>query len=1090
MPSSTLRLLGVCFFLSGGAGLVYEIVWSRHLQLLFGSTTEAVSVVLAVFMTGLGLGAHVLGRVVDRSPSPLRLYGLLEIGVGVYALLTDPLLALTRTAFFALARHTDLSPASATAAKTILSAAVLLLPAFLMGGTLPALVRAVSESAARAQRLVALFYAFNTLGAVAGTAATGFVFLEILGMTQTMRLSAAVSIGVGLVAVLRARQEAAAAPPDAATVRLWDAISTIARAPGGRYALVGLFVSGATTMLYEVVFVRTLGLVFGVSSYAFTIVLAVFLVGLGLGAVACGLMAGVRPPRVLDFAVVQLGVALSAAAGFALIPWAPRAVAYFRQVPGLGFWEVLGAKGVVAVLVLFPLALVCGLSVPLLIGAVAQDLKSLGRVIGSAYMVNTAGTVVGSLATGFALITLLGTERSLRAGALLNLVVGLWGLFAVGLITRWRPRILATLVLGVPAALLAIVPGPWPAWTYIGVDTAGSYVFTSRADLESSLTVSGHEIRFFREGRNATVAVAQTPKGRVLLVGGHPDASDLLDMETQILLGLLPVAVHPHPADVLVVGFGSGVTVDSVARVPDVARIDCVELERSVVEASPLFRHVNHAVERSPKVRFSFNDARSFVGATSHEYDVIVSQPSNPWRAGVASLFTTDFFQSARRVMKKGAIFGQWFQLYNIDFDSFRLALRSLAHVFPEQQIWWLSRTDVLILASDEPIRLPRARIDDLLTGEFRADRVGAARIGRPDELYARLLLTTAGVKELLKGEGPLHTDDLPLLEFEAPRGVFDGDDLNPARVLAAKVRNGVGPLPVDGEPVPGFEQWLGLSGLYRSASLMAESREALRRAEQSGAPPGVTRVRASELALESRDTAGARRLLEEAIQLGGPGAVDPATEPGRRGALISARVAILERRLADAARTLDGVAAADGPGALPPAESVDLFEGLVDAGETAAAFTAGARILESARIGTRIGAAAVGRVQFRLPNLAPKVPPAELRALLERAPRATDGFPEISRVLTQARLFEIERRPQDVIRLCERLESLGLVQTGALTLHARALDAVGRHGDADRRRERARLLSPQSVRVPVDSGLFVRRPEAGVAPDAPPGAR
>src|SRR5262245_9735204 len=279
-PRATRLLLAVCFFVSGGAGLVYEVLWSRHLQVLFGSTTESVAAVLAVFMTGLGLGGHLLGRVADRTRSPMRLYGVLEIGVGLFAVVTPALLGLARVVWSAIAPHVEPTGASGMAVKLLLAALVLVPPATLMGGTLPALVRATAESGDTARAQVGLLYALNTLGAVLGTLGTGFVLVEVLGLSSSMRVTAVVNIGIGALVVARARRHGSmprmAETGDAAShrARPLAALRALAATTNGRYALCGLFLSGALTMLCEVVFTRVLGLVFGVSSYAFTMVLA------------------------------------------------------------------------------------------------------------------------------------------------------------------------------------------------------------------------------------------------------------------------------------------------------------------------------------------------------------------------------------------------------------------------------------------------------------------------------------------------------------------------------------------------------------------------------------------------------------------------------------------------------------------------------------------------------------------------------------------------------------------------------------------------------------------------------------------------
>ncbi|HEV8269261.1 MAG TPA: fused MFS/spermidine synthase, partial [Thermoanaerobaculia bacterium] len=686
LPSAdraTRLLLGLCFFASGAAGLVYEVLWSRHLQRFFGSSTEAVSVVLAVFMLGLGLGGHFLGRRIDRSPSPMRLYALLEIGIGLYAFATPLVLAAAQGAWAAAAGRVELGAAASVALKVVLAMGVLAVPAFLMGGTFPALVRAVSDDRAGAQRLIGLFYALNTAGAVLGTLATGFVFLELLGEKRSLLLCGVVNAGIGVLLLARDRRRGHPAPEADEPSPEAGVLSSLASSRTGRYVLLGLLVSGLTTMLYEIVFVRILGLVFGVSTYAFSIVLAVFLLGLAGGALLCSGLTRFRAPRVLDFAVSQLVVSLFATVALFFIPSVPLAVAILRQIPELGFWQILGGKAVLAALFVFPLALAAGVSVPLLMSALAEDVRDLGRQIGDAYLVNTVGTVTGSLAAGFLLVPLLGTERTLRVGAFVPAATALAGYLLLG-----SGRRLGAFV----AVILAVVGLAAPRWSprlFLSSDAAGAQAaFATRLELESAVTLSPLELVFLKEGRNAAVAVTRTPGARSLLVNGHADASDGPDMSTQLLLGVIPALAHPHPRNVFVVGFGSGVTADAAARCPDVEHVDVAELERAVVTSAPWFRHVNHDVASSPKVRFLYDDARSVLVATPRRYDLILSEPSNPWRAGIANLFTADFFAAAKRTLNKGGVFAQWLQLYQLDFASVEMILRTFSRSFRHTQVW------------------------------------------------------------------------------------------------------------------------------------------------------------------------------------------------------------------------------------------------------------------------------------------------------------------------------------------------------------------------------------------------------------------
>jgi spermidine synthase len=1059
VPGRTTRaLLTACFFVTGGTGLVYEVLWSRHLQFLFGSTTEAVSVVLGVFMTGLGLGAYLLAPRVDASPSPLRAYGLLEIGVGAYALLTGPLLALVSLVYGAIASRLEPGPGVAALLKVVLSGAVLFLPAFLMGATLPALVRALSASADGARRTLPLLYGLNTLGAVAGTLGTGLVFLEVFGLSTTMLLCALVNLGVGTFALWRSRADGGG---------LRDALSSspaggasllrgLAGSRAGLFALAALFASGAATMGYEVVFTRVLALVFGVSSYAFTIVLAVFLAGLALGALAAAGLAALRRPRLSDVTGAQAALALAALGALALLPAVPRILLYLHQVPEPLFWSTLAAKGALAALFLLPLSFVAGLSLPLLIDAVTGDLASVGRAIGGAYLVNTAGALVGSLATGFVLVPALGTEGALRALLVFTAATALLGAALAG-----GPRALRVLAAAAALGAIAAAPGAgrWPRGIFVTSDYAAKPIRTSRFEIEAALGGANQEFLFLREGRNSTVCATQDGAGRTLFVGAHPDASDsATDMPTQLLLGFVPLAVHPRPEDVFVVGFGSGVTADVAARFPETRNVVIGELERAVVDASPAFRHVHHDVTANPKVRIVYDDARSVLQATPRRYDVVISEPSNPWRAGVANLFTADFYGSTRRVLKKGGIFAQWTQLYHLDSETVRMILRTFRSVFPEVEVWWLTEGDVVLLGSETPLLWSRARVEGLLEGPFAADRRRAMHLGTAPEFWSRYLLGTKEV-EAFAGQGPRHTDDRPLLEFRAPRGLYSPEGRNVERLLYAKISSGA-LVPPSLDPPPSAETvWLGIASMYM-AGRASEAHAALQRALDSG-PTALGLVRAAAAALDKADAPGAEKLLELADAAPHAGQPDVARERGQ----VRGRLLTLRGELDTAARVLESVSELEGP------LGVELARAAAARGDVNRAFALVGRLLAAARLEGPVGQLQSWALWELLRRLAPSDPPAAL-ALVRGAPPASAGFAQGPRALAEAAAAEAAGLPADAVDACSRAEAVGFVHPELFGIHIRSLRALGRTAEAERLTDRLHALVPLTAAEPVPSAL------------------
>ncbi|KAA0249558.1 MAG: hypothetical protein EDX89_23845 [Acidobacteria bacterium] len=1054
MTARTRLLLLACFFVSGGTGLVYEVLWSRHLSLLFGSTTEAVSVVLAVFMTGLGAGAYFLGPRVDRSPSPMRLYALFEAGVGAYALLTGPLLSLVRAAWLGIASRAELSAAAATGVKGLLAALVLLPPAFLMGGTLPALVRAVSEDVAAARRRVALLYALNTLGAVAGTLAEGFVFLEAFGLWRTMWLTALVNLLIGWVVFRRSVQAEAAAPPDEAREPLLAALRRLATAPGGRYALLGLVASGAATMAYEIVFLRVLGIVFGVSAQAFTIVLACFLLGLGLGSLAAARLSRVRAARLSDFALSQLLVAIAALAAHAVLPRATRAIVLLHQWPEPTFGQVLLGKALVAAAFLLPLAFLAGLGVPLLLEALADEVPRLGRIVGAAYLANTAGTVLGSLLAGFVLVPRLGTEGTLEAALGLSAAVA-----AAGLLRPPRTGRSLALAGASAAALLAALLAPsWPVRLFLFSDTAiPQGPVATRLEMERRATAYPYEALAFREGRNAAVAVGTTQMGRVLLVSGHPDGSDQRDMETQLLLAVVPLAVHPRPGNVLVVGFGTGVTAGAVARAPGVDRVTTVEIERAVLDVAPFFSHVNGEVLSSPKLRVVVDDARSHVLSTRQKYDLVVSEPSNPWRAGVASLFTREFFEGVKGTLAPGGVLAQWVQLYFLEPESLRMILRTLGDVFPEVEVWMLDGLNVVVLASERPLTVDRARLEAVAGGTFRDELRKHAWVDSPDALLARRLLGTKEARAFA-GDGERHTDDLPLLEFAAGRGFYRADGRNAARLLAAKLASGALAGPVSGTPPEEGRLWLEVAAMCRASGLKAESGQALDRAEKAGEAARALARRAA-YANADREPASTAAALAAFERLPGPVPADAA----REAALTRARLLVQKGEL-EAALSSFGEAAP-----LTGAEQAEKLGALVLSGRPTEAIGLARDLLTRARVGGDVAGAEVGVVLDQLLDLAARgASPLELARLLEETSAGSTGLAVALRLKTRAFLLDRAGRPSEALAAVERAIEVGPVDPQALALRVRLLSGLGREDEAIEAGRDLEEVVPRALSEPV----------------------
>lgn len=1026
-------LLAACFFVSGAAGLVYEVLWSRHLALSLGANAEAVGLVLAVFMSGVGLGSRAFGGLADRARSPLRLYAALEAGIGLFALATGPLLAGVSRAFPVLAAAFGGGTTAAAAAKAVLAAAVLFPPAFLMGGTLPALARALGGERSRAPRVVSLLYAVNLAGAVLGAAATGFWLVEHAGLSATMRLAAAADLAVAAAALAASRRLERSAPAAAPEAAPPEPLAPLTRAA----LFAGLFASGAVFMLDEVVFTRLLALAFGVSSYSFTLVLVLCLLGLGIGGFAASARAARGPVGLESFGRVQLAAAALLALAMAAVPLVARALVLARQVPGLGFGASLALKAALAAALLLPLAAVAGAGMPLLLAFVAGRPGGVGTSVGKAALVNTAGTLAGSLATGFVLVTVLGSQATLRLGALASLGAGLLALAAA----RGRPGAAATATAGALALGVLLVPR-WPDWVFLRSDTYPRIApAVTRLEFEQRLRVSNVERLFFEEGRNATIAVLQGARTRTLLANGHPEASDAGDMGTQVGIAIVPLVLHPAPREVLVVGFASGVTADTAARAPGVERVDVADLETAMFRAAARFAHVNHGVLANPKVRLHPVDARSLIAAGGARWDVIVSEPSNLWRAGVSNLFTADFYASARRALKPGGVFAQWLQLYGLRWETLRTVLATLARSFPHAEVWWVDGSDILLLGSEAPLVASRARAEAILEGTYGEDLRNHLAMPEPSGFWARYLLGRADLDALVKGADRVNTDDRPIVEFDAPRDLFRPDEGNAGRLLEEKIARGRLAPAVDGTPPTSAEAWAGLAGMYGMAARPALARAAALRAFDEAPDPALA-LRAARYALQDGAVADAEADLVQGRAAG----ADPAMAADVEGRLRTMQGRIEEALAAFARADTDGVA------------GLERLSLLAIFGEEDAALEQADRLLAARARGALSGGDAARAVQEL--GRAARSREGAVRALasIEKRLGADDGVPRIPVLKARAALELTAGRPAEALAACAQAEALSALDPDLMATRAQALRALGRYAEAGRtERERER---------------------------------
>ena len=769
-------MLVACLFVSGATGLVYQVVWLRMLGLVFGHTVYAITAVLAAFMGGLGLGSYLFGRRAAGFTSPIRTYGFLEIGIGAYCALTPLLFWLISRVYLGLHTTLTTSYAAFSFVQLVLVFAVLLVPTALMGATLPVLVQGLVRRDAEISRTVGTLYAMNTFGAVVGVALAGYVLLPEWGNRAVLWGAAVANVAVGLAAIWYAGRRAASDPRATAAAALRrgaPAVDTGRPATSAQAWLVaaGLAISGAVSMVYEVAWTRALALVIGSSTYAFSAMLLAFLIGIAGGAALYSWLWGTRRVGPAAFAALQAGIGLSVALVvlvFERLPEVFLAALVRSQSPS--FVQVV--QVLMSAFVLLGPALLIGATFPCAVAACASTTARAGADTGRLYGLNTLGAIVGTVLTGFLLVPALGVHGTILTGVVTNLALAAL-LFAVPF-RALSPRRSAVAAAALVLALLM----PWlPRWSP-QVMSSGVAIYALEYLPDTMLggiapLLAQREIIFYRDGPSATVAVTRAGDQVSLRVNGKVDASsNLADMPTQFMLGHLPMLLHPDPRQVLVIGFGSGITTGAVARHP-LDRLDTLEIEPAVVEASGFFLRENGDVLRDPRVQLVVADARNFLLTTSRRYDVISSAPSNPWIGGLASLFSREFFGLARDRLRPGGLMVQWIQGYGLAPEDLAMVVATFRSVFPSTTVWQATQGDYLLVGQAAPAPL------DLRTLRARWSKVSGVRedlgrLGIADwpGVLGFFLLAEADVA-LLPGGTRWNTDDRLELEFSAPRGLM-----------------------------------------------------------------------------------------------------------------------------------------------------------------------------------------------------------------------------------------------------------------------------------------------------------------------------
>ncbi len=762
MPSR--RAVFALFFLSGIAGLIYQVLWLRRLSVIFGVTVYAASTVLASFMAGLAIGSLLAGRVMRRGVPPLRAFGIAEVLVGVTGLASPLLLEAASSIYLTLHRAAPESLGLLTMARLLCSFAILVVPTAMMGMTLPLLSAALSElrpdpTTAEASRSaigssVSVLYTVNTTGAMVGTLVTGFVLIPAIGIQRAFLLAAAINVVVGVTAIWIARRSQAAAGPLAATgSALLTRVETGASAtrtlrggvetplpPAGAALWIMVVVSGFASLGLEVLWFRLMLQFVIATTEAFTAMLATVLAGIAIGGAVASQILKTRARLPFWLTMVQAGTGLATLASMAFLLWTVRSG-----------WNTMLLWRAVAIAILPP-SILMGVGFPLMLGMATQSIPAGAHArvsdrIGHLYALNVIGAIAGSLAAGFVLLPWIGAMKALIVLSSMYLasavVMALSRPAAAG--RGWAERRSALAALVVIAIACGLIASRMPDPFKVAIDRRYGDLL----------------LEFWRdEGAQTAVSVRASRLQHVLYLDGLHQANDQPAMvKLHRTLGHLPVVLHGSARDVLVVGLGGGATPGAISQHKDV-RVDVVELSTSVVGAAPFFAHVNYDLLHEPNVKIRIDDGRNFLTFTDRRFDVITADIIQPGHAGAGHVYSREYFSLVRRGLKPDGVALQW--IGKRPSLEYKLIMRTFLDVFPNATLW---NDGEFMVGTQQPLTIDPATLERLRSHPPARESLDAIGLTSFDVLRSWYTASADEMRAFV-GTGSVLTDDRPLVEY------------------------------------------------------------------------------------------------------------------------------------------------------------------------------------------------------------------------------------------------------------------------------------------------------------------------------------
>ncbi|MBN1294031.1 MAG: fused MFS/spermidine synthase [Candidatus Latescibacteria bacterium] len=747
-------IIFLVFFLSGACALAYQIIWIRLLGLVFGGTVISMSVVIAAFMGGLAIGSRIIGRYASKIGNLVRFYGILELILGVIGLLVFFGISHLSGLIYSIPIDIHADTLTGVLIRLVISFIILIIPTFIMGGTLPVLIRGITGEKKKIIVNTGLLYACNTLGAMTGALLVGFFLIRYMGMTRTNFIAVTINLLMGCIALILSRRFVS--KPDVEPVPKPSTQSS--ESDKGLRFIIALAITGFTGLTLEMVWMRMLLLVANNTIYLYTIVITIVLFGLGLGGLTLSVLIPPKKRTERTFGLILTGIALTTAAGFILFPLTTYIgfasnPSYYSTFLRLSFLTAI-TTGFLGFLPVF----LMGLSLPIGVGLYAREISELSNRVGVIYAVNTVGSLLGSLATVFVLIPMVGITGTVVICVTLTMIPALYFIS-----TTYRGNNIITVFAGIVVI-----------W-FISV------IFMWNLNIPSSILGrkinDGEYIEYIDEGKSSTIWITNKERGFRKIWMDNLWVSSTSREGTHALLAHYPVLFHPNPKKVAGIAFGTGQTFGTCLLYP-IEKIDCVEIDPEIITACQgRFTEENYGVLEDPRTEIIIDDGRFFLAGTKEKFDIVTAEPLQPYTRGTVNLYSYEFYEACKRTLLHGGIVAQWIPLYNSGvFDSWSL-IRTFAVSF-DHVLFFLNGSDGILLGSDTEMRIdpsapipPRA-LDDMTRIEN-------------ENIYNLAGNFICSKKNLLKAsEGyPIITDDRPTLEFTAPISHWTEEQTGPVEM-------------------------------------------------------------------------------------------------------------------------------------------------------------------------------------------------------------------------------------------------------------------------------------------------------------------